>query len=310
MALIAVDCRMYGHSGIGSYIRNLLQSAFIVERPGVRYRLLGERRTLCAQDRLAVNPRIEIIDCAAPIYSISEQIDLVRATRSDVDLFWSPHYNIPLGLRKRLVVTIHDVNHLAFAQMLDSAAKRWYARLMYAAVRAKATRILCDSAFSAAELSRYTGIDARRITIAHLGVSPHWRELACPRPERAPYYIYVGNVKPHKNLGRLISAFGTVSAKVPHRHAARVSHSRRCACLALAVRGVRTAAPRGNGVRLSDLGFDCRVAAGSMRECVDVLRSPGREQHRPAPSSCCDRRGSAPRAARQRSRVGKTLRLG
>ena len=49
------------------------------------------------------------------------------------------------------------------------------------------------------------------------GVEPEWFEVPPPasRPAR-PYFLFVGNVKPHKNLGRLLDAFAALAPELPH----------------------------------------------------------------------------------------------
>jgi glycosyltransferase involved in cell wall biosynthesis len=52
--------------------------------------------------------------------------------------------------------------------------------------------------------------------VVHNGVDQEWFNLApSPRPHPKPYLLYVGNVKPHKNLGRLLEAFGQLASQTP-----------------------------------------------------------------------------------------------
>ncbi|MFQ5349259.1 MAG: glycosyltransferase family 4 protein, partial [Thermoanaerobaculia bacterium] len=48
------------------------------------------------------------------------------------------------------------------------------------------------------------------------GVDPGWLETRPAAATERPYFICVGNVKPHKNLGRLLEAFAGLARELPH----------------------------------------------------------------------------------------------
>jgi len=68
--------------------------------------------------------RKKILECKSKIYSIKEQLELPLKIPK-CDIFWSPHYNIPiLPIRAKFrVVTIHDAFHLAFYDTLNFMQK-------------------------------------------------------------------------------------------------------------------------------------------------------------------------------------------
>jgi glycosyltransferase involved in cell wall biosynthesis len=135
-------------------------------------------------------------------------------------VFWSPHYNIPLALPRRipLVATVHDVMHLTRPEYRDSVAKRAYARGMFRALRARASTILFDSAFTAEQFHRHVGAPKCATSVVHLGVADEWRGTppAAKRTNPRPFVMFVGLHKPHKNLRGLLDAFGRIIDRVPH----------------------------------------------------------------------------------------------
>jgi glycosyltransferase involved in cell wall biosynthesis len=202
-------------SGIGTYLRNVVPRLFAGEG-GPRPVFLGDEKDL----RRLLEPHVSgaaYEECTSPIYSAREQLRLRAKTPVDADLFWSPHYNIPLLLRHRLLVTVHDVLHLARPEYVRGWHRRAYARGMFAAVRSRSTRIICGSRFTADELVRLTGIERSRLTVVHYGVDEGWF-MPCvdAPPHPKPYFVYLGNIKPHKNLRRLCSAFGRLIDEIPH----------------------------------------------------------------------------------------------
>ena len=209
MPELTVDVRMLNHSGIGTYIRNVAPR-LIDLRPDISFTLLGSPEQLQSWTQ----PNVTVIPARAQIYSVKEQLELPRLIPKTTDLFWTPHYNIPLRYRGKLIATVYDVFHLVAP---DSLPKRLYAQGMFQALRQKADAVLTISEFSKRELLRFTGTGKQEVYPIHLGVDPAWFEIPDgPRPHQPPYFVFVGNVKPHKNIGGLIRALELAQHRIPH----------------------------------------------------------------------------------------------
>jgi len=212
---ITVDARLVQASGIGTYLRNLLPRV-IAARPSWHFNLLGRVEGLRELDWTTAE-HVTVIPCNAPLYGITEQIALTLRVPRDTDLMWSPHYNIPLSYRGRLLVTIHDLCHLALPDLVEGAHRRAYARFMFGAVKRRASRILCDSEFTNGEFRRLVGWREHQPATVHLGVGPPWfTAKPTGRPHPKPFILFVGNLKPHKNLATLVEAFGRIVRSTPH----------------------------------------------------------------------------------------------
>lgn len=211
---IAVDARLVGASGIGTYLSELLPR-MIAARPGLGFTLLGPASVLAGLPWTRAG-NVRVVDLGSPIYSLREQIALPLTIPAGTDVFWSPHYNIPLGWRGRLVVTVHDLAHLAMPEFVTGAHRRAYAGFMFRQVARKADAIIAVSDFTRAEFERLVGTRRAMPEVVHSGVDRGWFEvppIASPYPR--PYLLYVGNIKPHKNLGRMLDAFGQVASRIP-----------------------------------------------------------------------------------------------
>lgn len=209
---ITVDARLARSSGIGTYIQAVVPR--VIDRlTAARFTLLGNLDEL--HDVVPEGLRVRHRSFNAPIYSLREQVALPRVIPRDTTLFWASHYNIPLFYRRPLAVMVHDVNHLVMPQ--SGVLRRAYARGMFRAVAVRPRVLLCNSHFTAAEIRRVVRPRAP-IVVARLGVDASW---FAPRresgPTEVPYFLYVGNVKPHKNLRRLLTAFGKIASAIPHR---------------------------------------------------------------------------------------------
>jgi glycosyltransferase involved in cell wall biosynthesis len=204
--MLTIDVRMIQAAGVGTYIRELL--------PRVASALRAHSISLIGDaDLLKTFPwsrarSFRIIDCKAPIYSVREQIELPVKIPKETALFWSPHYNHPLLYRGRVLVTVHDTFHLAMPEFVSGWHRRMYASIMFRAVRKKADGILCVSEFGKEQLVMFCPQGKQSVTVVYNGVDRGWQaNSAWSSPHPKPYILFVGNVKPHKNLRRLLDAF-------------------------------------------------------------------------------------------------------
>jgi len=206
---------MWNSGGIGTYISNLLPLV-IQSQSDIKFNLLCDIDKIKNFDWGNYN-NVNLINCSSPIYSIAEQYELFRTIPESTDLFWSPHYNIPLLYKGKLLVTVHDIFHVAMPEYIKGFHKRLYAKWMFNAVKRKANFVICVSEFTAKELVRLIGFEKQKLKIVHNGVNNKWSKVIKRiSPCTKPYIIYVGNVKPHKNLVRLIQAFETLIFQIPH----------------------------------------------------------------------------------------------
>jgi glycosyltransferase involved in cell wall biosynthesis len=215
---LTVDLRMYRHSGIGRYLRNLLP-LLLPLLDADRVRFLSKREIIGSPAWLA-DPRIEFKEEPARIYSVNEQMMSLRGVYRGTSLLWVPHYNVPLTYDGPMVVTIHDIAPLAMPEILGgNKTKQMYARLLIERAVRCATKILCVSEFTASELRERLGVPREKIVVTHPGIDAGWPEQAVPHLEAdgLPYVLFVGNVKPNKNLGLLLRAFAKVQDVVPYR---------------------------------------------------------------------------------------------
>ncbi|MCX6990528.1 MAG: glycosyltransferase family 1 protein [Chlamydiae bacterium] len=212
MITICVDARMYLASGIGTYLRNILK--LLHQETGFSLKVITSRSV--------VEHAIEVKqwDCVfaeSPIYSIKEQWEIPYKVPK-CDIFWSPHYNIPLlpVRAKKRIVTIHDVFHLAHMEHLPFH-KSLYANIVTKRAAKYSDIVVTDSEFSKNEICKYTGIGSDKIRKILLGVdfSAYSGKISLDEtnailakynpPEK--FILFVGNLKSHKNLDRLIEAY-------------------------------------------------------------------------------------------------------
>src|SRR4051812_15649159 len=147
-------------SGIGVYLRNVVPRLVDDYSADFRIVTLGGDAVSGVTERLPVR---------SSIYSLSEQMEIPAKLPRTADMLWSPNYNAPFLSRGKLVVTVHDACHLALPKLLHSRLKESYARTMFSNVKRRAAHVICDSKFTAGELTRLTGLSPARMTVIYPG---------------------------------------------------------------------------------------------------------------------------------------------
>jgi glycosyltransferase involved in cell wall biosynthesis len=134
-------------------------------------------------------------------------------------LFHAPHYVLPPLVPCKSVVTIHDCIHLMFPQYLPNRLALNYARTSIAMAARRATRVMTVSETSKRDIIKFFGTPAEKIDVIYnayderLGDAPGDEVISRVRERyqlQEDFILYAGNVKPHKNLERLIDAFHLV----------------------------------------------------------------------------------------------------
>ena len=215
MARIAIDARKWRDYGIGTYVRNLVRHLARLDHE-TTYFLFCERQDAAVLRDLAAN-FVPVVD-DSPGYGLKEHLSIpLKLRRLGAELFHTPHYVLPLLCPTRAVVTIHDCIHLLFPQYLPNRAALRYAEFMMRSAIRRSALVLTVSEASRADILRFfPETEAERVQVVPNAIDPailddpgdEERERVRERYQiRGRFVLYAGNIKPHKNLDRLISAF-------------------------------------------------------------------------------------------------------
>jgi glycosyltransferase involved in cell wall biosynthesis len=214
---LIIDAR-HLKSGIGTYTKNILSNIHeIHEKKLFDISLIGDQKSLTP-----MYPQFSIIHETCSIYSIKEQLALMKLTKN-VNNFHSSHYNIPILYNKKLIVTVYDVAHLILEDSIKNPFKKFYADLFFNVIAKKADAVITISNFSKEEILKYTNIPEKKINVIYCGCDHLKKDLSTndniQRPYVTPYILYVGNIRPHKNIDRLVKGFiqFKASGKTEHK---------------------------------------------------------------------------------------------
>ncbi len=222
---LAVDCRMYGKSGIGSFLAGVLPF-LCADEAFERVLLLAgpESLPLLAAAARAYGDRMELVSCGIRTFSLRELLLFplgITAQINACDCYFTPYCNIPSGIRIPVYSTIHDLVFLDFPGLTGRAGvfvrKCLYC---YAVFRSKAL-------FTVSEFSR-----GRILALLHCKKPVYVSCNGVPRfleeakqagrldgwaEQKDAFVLFVGNIKAHKGLLTLLNAFPLFRAKTGAR---------------------------------------------------------------------------------------------
>ncbi len=121
-------------------------------------------------------------------------------------MYFSPGFNPPPLSGAPVVFTIHDLIQIDVADVATPAKRLYFECIVRPACR-RAARVLTVSEYSRTRILEWSGAPPEHVVNVGNGVSAEFQPDG-PRHEPGfPYLLYVGNFRPHKNLGRLFEAF-------------------------------------------------------------------------------------------------------
>ncbi len=119
----------------------------------------------------------------------------------------------PLAAPRPFVITVHDLIHLRYPELFKASVGPYYA-VVVRAVCARAARVITDDERTIEDLERFLGVPSRKVAVIPLGVDDRYARPVTPGREGRPYFLYVGNHRPHKDLATLFGAWERLDAAV------------------------------------------------------------------------------------------------
>lgn len=213
MTTVAIDCRFIGTgTGLARYTSEIVTALLARPDTDCTYVLLVRQ-----EDVLPAVPlphRVVTVDI--PHYSLAEQTRLPAILRSlGADVVFFPHFNAPFFCPLPMVVTVHDLILHRYPGNASLSKRIAYRILLHRAIR-RARTVIAVSAWTKRDLVRTYGpwMSSKTVTIgegvSELYVPPTSEQVQDIRSRyglTGPYFLYVGNCKPHKNVPFLIDAF-------------------------------------------------------------------------------------------------------
>ena len=213
---IAIDARFLRAegSGICRYILELTRNIIKIDEeneylilvpPGYSGEFHGGRRV-----------EIEITDM--PVVDIKQHFSgYFKDLGKKIDLYHYPHFDLPLRTRVSSIITIHDLKYITHPEFFegDRRLKSSLMKLMMAASIKRSIKVIAVSESTKRDLIGKLKIPEEKIEVIHEAVGDGYHPVPAPRCDEVlkkygippPYILSVGELRPHKNIARLVRAF-------------------------------------------------------------------------------------------------------
>jgi glycosyltransferase involved in cell wall biosynthesis len=149
-----------------------------------------------------------------PARILWEQIALpFEASHYRLDVMFNPGFTAPVLASCPLVTVFHDLQHKRHPEHFRWFDLPFWRLLLWASAR-RSQRLIAVSEATRADLLHFYRLPPERITVIPHGVEPRFFGLG--RTHIESYVLCVSTLHPHKNLDRLIRAYGR------HKHRFRL----------------------------------------------------------------------------------------
>lgn len=232
---IGIDARFYGTlgKGLGRYTEKLIEHLEVVDQKNEYIIFLRRENFAEYQPK---NARFTKVIAQYAWYGFAEQTAFVFLLyRKKLDLVHFPHFNVPLLYGKKFIVTIHDLILVHYPTVRNTtrfSVLYWCKFFVYRAVIASAIyrseRVITVSHFTKKDIILQYPRSRGKISVTYEATDTYCQFLLpkaeeqlfvrlglCPQPAVdsnvsyrdiiQPYFLYVGNAYPHKNLSILFA---------------------------------------------------------------------------------------------------------
>jgi len=217
MSKIVIDARELRTSS-GRYVERLIHYLQAIDRDN-NYSVLLKPDDMYGWE--PINPNFKKIACPHKEFTFDEQVGLRhQINRLGADLVHFPFPQQPIWYRGKVVTTIQDLTTLRFDnpaknRLIFRCKQRIYEHVIRRVVR-KSSQVMVPSQFVKDDLAQFSGLSPDKITLTYEAADAI-TDIARPLPEleNKQLVMYVGRPTPHKNLERLIEAFGLLRDQHP-----------------------------------------------------------------------------------------------
>lgn len=218
---IGIDARFYGKAGPGRYTKNIVKHLEKVDKENEYIVFL---RTDGFNEYIPENPNFSKVLSEHMWYSWDEQTRFLwKVLKQNLDLYYVPHFNIPVLYPKKIVTAIPDMIMHTFSTEEGTTLWKPYFRFkkfvykwVFRWAVARSFRVIVPSKEVVKDFkSVYKHISEEKFVIATEGIDPDLMNVKeiDPKPVlekyniKKPYLLYLSSMYEHKNVPRMLEAF-------------------------------------------------------------------------------------------------------
>lgn len=218
---IAIDARMLDapYTGVGRYTKNLTTWLRNIDAQNQYIFIVSNN----SDSKISPNKNVKIVRWGYPPFSLKSILLLHKLLAKErIDVFHSPFCVIPLLAKCPQVMTVHDLMAIKYPgffagrRFLARIFGRTYFKIFMTLSLKKAKAILAVSKQIKEDLIDFMPNTQHKITVTHEGVEESFRKI--PEERKIALFrrvhnlkgktvLYLGSIRPHKNIDRLIKAF-------------------------------------------------------------------------------------------------------
>lgn len=220
---IGIDARFYNpeSSGLARYATELVPR--LLNLPGAKMHEFVVFLPNTVEQPVTRHPHTTFVRTDIKNYTFREQTTLhtmLTAARLDITHFL--HFNHPILYRGNAIFTIHDLILTFYPGLNQNVLRRFAYEVMIRSAFRKADMVIAVSHTTKREITNHYGVNARKIEVVYEAVDQRYKKcdnqrlLARVRSTYTitkPYIVYVGQLRVHKNIVRLVEAFASLHAR-------------------------------------------------------------------------------------------------
>ncbi|MBI5123434.1 glycosyltransferase family 4 protein [Candidatus Roizmanbacteria bacterium] len=218
---IGIDGRLWSQTGVGRYIRNLTIKLSEIDKDNsyVLFVLKSDKKDI---EEKIKNKNWKIVNAEYRWHSIKEQVFFPGVIKKEkLDLMHFPYFSIPVLYRSPYVVTIHDLIFHHYVSGASSTLPLWllgFKVIAYRIVVANAARV-SKKIIAVSEFTKKDIMDTLKTSKSKIEViyeaADDLKSSGKKEENIKNYFLYVGNVFAHKNVGLLLESFRILSKEDP-----------------------------------------------------------------------------------------------
>ncbi|MBU1164939.1 glycosyltransferase family 4 protein [Patescibacteria group bacterium] len=222
---IGIDCRTIlnpkggERAGIAHYTYFLVKNLLKIDKKN-QYVLFFDNTYLGINEFKQKNTEIRIFpfsDYKKYIpFAHSHILITAMLRRAKLDIYHNPAGIIPLGYKKKSIITIHDlaiyINPSWFPERAISR-NSFFTKILIPSSIKRARKIIASSENTKKDILKFFKVEKQKIEVNYLGVTKENVSLANAKKTLKkfklykPYILYLGTIEPRKNLILLIHAY-------------------------------------------------------------------------------------------------------
>lgn len=224
---VGIDVRLWNCSGVGRYIKNLVENIDKIDHEN-NYVLFALSKDIAEIEKKVPKLKVKIVSSDIHWHSIAEQIKFPKIINDqNLDLMHFTYFSVPVRYSKKFIVTMHDMIPYEFSTGKASALPSPIYRLKRSAYKfivkralIKADAVIVPTKAVKNDILKKIPIQDSKIIVTYEGASQFKSSDLAARGfleklklNKGKYYLYVGNVYPHKNIERLLQGFSNFKIK-------------------------------------------------------------------------------------------------